>query len=453
MRDSFLFETHPGLSRSSLADVELFNVHWKTVPWTKHEDQPNCFNCDRRFSFLVRYHHCRSCGNCICHKCSIFKPLPCFGYKMTRVCKYCCGLRQYELYVDMRSLNTAGELDTNISKDKGVPLVMTYVSSKSDLKHQRQLVDKLVSSGDFSLDRFNIHQGDYHMLHVGTYKSRKVMIKCYLKWFVCESYQQFIIDEINSLRIIHHPNISRIIKTNILTDGSVMDNFPYMVTEYSDFGTLADFCVDRYFDRNKNHVKQRSMNDWKLLVVMMIQIVQTMRYLDDSHHLMHNNIHTDNIIVVRNSMDNSIDLVADSRTSLVSNPSVLIKIVNFTNIRTSEYSFSPLLPSLTHRAPEIWRNEKFNLLADVFSFGQLLAQVLLVTDSLFLQNYPILTNPTVLLSNAICGGTRPPVEMENSPIGIDVAKIIDECWKDVDWRPSFQEIEHELIAIERKHFS
>jgi hypothetical protein len=43
--------------------------------------------------------------------------------------------------------------------------------------------------------------------------------------------------------------------------------------------------------------------------------------------------------------------------------------------------------------------------------------------------------------------------MENSPIGIDVAKIIDECWKDVDWRPSFQEIEHELIAIERKHFS
>jgi len=353
------------------------------------------------------------------------------------------------------SLHTLGGegLDTSILKDKDASPSMSFVSSKSELKYQRKLVDRLVSSGDFSLSCFNIHQGDYHMIHIGIYKSRTVMVKCYSKWFVRGAYQQFIIDEVNSLRIIHHPNISRIIKTNILTDGTVVDAFPFMVTEYSDFGTLADFCIDRYFDRKKNGVMQRSMNDWKLLVVMMIQIVRTMRYLDGSHHLMHNNIHADNIIVVRDSMEHSIDLVDDSRSSLAANPSVLIKLVNFTNTRTSEYSFSPLLPSLTHRAPEIWRNEKFNFLADVFSFGQVLAQVLLVSNSLFLQNYPTLSSPTVLLNNAICSGIRPPVEMESSPIGTDIAKIIDECWKDVDWRPSFQEIEHELIAIERKYLS
>jgi hypothetical protein len=36
-------------------------------------NRPNCASCNRKFGFVVRRHHCRRCGRCVCYNCSPFK--------------------------------------------------------------------------------------------------------------------------------------------------------------------------------------------------------------------------------------------------------------------------------------------------------------------------------------------------------------------------------------------
>ncbi|EDO14819.1 hypothetical protein Kpol_339p6 [Vanderwaltozyma polyspora DSM 70294] len=38
--------------------------------WQPDEDIRNCLNCSTKFSFLIRKHHCRSCGGIFCASCS-----------------------------------------------------------------------------------------------------------------------------------------------------------------------------------------------------------------------------------------------------------------------------------------------------------------------------------------------------------------------------------------------
>lgn len=54
-----------------------------------------CLVCQQLFSFLVRPHHCRKCGTCVCDKCSGFVPrLPMQGYyDAVRVCRDCSPVR------------------------------------------------------------------------------------------------------------------------------------------------------------------------------------------------------------------------------------------------------------------------------------------------------------------------------------------------------------------------
>jgi hypothetical protein len=56
------------------------------------EDTPECNDCNRSFSMIVRRHHCRNCGKCVCGSC-------CFekvrmedvdgGKKLQKVCNAC----------------------------------------------------------------------------------------------------------------------------------------------------------------------------------------------------------------------------------------------------------------------------------------------------------------------------------------------------------------------------
>ncbi|XP_048218629.1 zinc finger FYVE domain-containing protein 21 isoform X2 [Perognathus longimembris pacificus] len=38
-------------------------------PWVPDKECPRCMQCDTKFDFLTRKHHCRRCGKCFCDRC------------------------------------------------------------------------------------------------------------------------------------------------------------------------------------------------------------------------------------------------------------------------------------------------------------------------------------------------------------------------------------------------
>eukprot|EP01031_Cornospumella_fuschlensis_P026095 gene26095-31512_t len=61
-----------------------------TVGWVINEDVRNCMECAAQFGVLKRQHHCRQCGNIICHKCcQISKIAALEALGSVRVCLSC----------------------------------------------------------------------------------------------------------------------------------------------------------------------------------------------------------------------------------------------------------------------------------------------------------------------------------------------------------------------------
>lgn len=409
-----------------VADKMLFNDHWAVTSWAKNSDQGECYNCAKAFTLFTRYHHCRSCGNCICNTCSLFKPLPCYGYTKARVCKYCCGVRNIEVQVDSRNDNKE--------------TVYSHYSRKKETKHQVMSVQALVNEKVFVLGKFGLRGSDFAESHGGVTNTRAVNVKCYRRWLVKGSEKELIFNEINTLRIFFHPNISRVIRTNIPTDGLIMPEFPYIMTEYAEFGTLSDFLVDRYVEKTSNRSKDRTVLDWQLLLRMLVQLVGTLKYLHEVHHMMHNDLHCGNILVVRDTLRNEQD-----------ETNVMIKLSDFTNSRSSEKEISCLKPIATHRAFEIWRDQPYDVSADMFSVGQTIAQVLLIKPKSFLANYPV-DDVAVVVGDAISNNVMPPIAKEKSAIGIELADIVRACWLEFLERPTLEELEAQLTNIETRYF-
>lgn len=59
------------------------------------QNTPACLICQQNFSFLLRPHHCRKCGTCMCDDCSTFVPrLPMQGYYAdVRICRDCSPIK------------------------------------------------------------------------------------------------------------------------------------------------------------------------------------------------------------------------------------------------------------------------------------------------------------------------------------------------------------------------
>ncbi|XP_053330443.1 zinc finger FYVE domain-containing protein 21 isoform X2 [Spea bombifrons] len=67
--------------------------------WVPDKECPRCMNCDAKFDFITRKHHCRRCGKCFCDKCCSKKvPLPrmCF-VDPVRQCGECSLVSQKEM--------------------------------------------------------------------------------------------------------------------------------------------------------------------------------------------------------------------------------------------------------------------------------------------------------------------------------------------------------------------
>ena len=58
--------------------------------WVPDTASDRCQACDRKFSLIVRRHHCRCCGRLLCSSCSsFFVPLPYLDWQVARVCQVC----------------------------------------------------------------------------------------------------------------------------------------------------------------------------------------------------------------------------------------------------------------------------------------------------------------------------------------------------------------------------
>ncbi|XP_069494286.1 zinc finger FYVE domain-containing protein 21 isoform X2 [Ambystoma mexicanum] len=66
--------------------------------WVPDKECPRCMQCDAKFDFLTRKHHCRRCGKCFCDKCCSKKvtlPRMCF-VDPVRQCAECALMSQKE---------------------------------------------------------------------------------------------------------------------------------------------------------------------------------------------------------------------------------------------------------------------------------------------------------------------------------------------------------------------
>mmetsp|Transcript_31629 Transcript_31629/g.52841 ORF Transcript_31629/g.52841 Transcript_31629/m.52841 type:complete len:776 (+) Transcript_31629:80-2407(+) len=422
-------------------DKRLFSSHWETTRWVANSEQSECFNCARKFNLFCRYHHCRSCGNCICYQCSTFKPLPCFGYTKARVCKYCCGVRNIEVQVDTRMdgpvISTAGTSTKSSTSPN-----FAYFSKSKEHRHQLRSVKNLVKEGIFGLIKFELRSDEFAVSHQGVTNTRAVDVKCFRRW-LCHSkdHQELVLKEIHTLRILHHPNIARIIRTNIQSaQNAKLPEFPFIMTEHARFGTLDQFLMDKFVDGSTEKIVQRTMDDWHLIIRILVQLVGILKHLDQVHQIMHNDVHCGKILIFE-------DKILDD----IGEPATLLKLCDFSNSRPSDRHTSPLKPIPTHRAPEIWQNTSFDVSSDVFSLGQTIAQILLVKTSNFMYNY-FSDGVAVVLGISICNGVLPPIGREKSAVGLELADIVRDCWQEQFDRPSFDALENQLINLETRYF-
>ncbi|XP_029982729.1 zinc finger FYVE domain-containing protein 21 isoform X2 [Sphaeramia orbicularis] len=67
--------------------------------WVPDKECPRCMQCDTKFDFIRRKHHCRRCGRCFCDKCCSKKvalPRMCF-VDPVRQCAECSLVSQREM--------------------------------------------------------------------------------------------------------------------------------------------------------------------------------------------------------------------------------------------------------------------------------------------------------------------------------------------------------------------
>lgn len=88
-----------------------------------------------------------------------------------------------------------------------------------------------------------------------------------------------------------------------------------------------------------------------------------------------------------------------------------------------------------YMAPELYKNESFDKLVDVFSFGLILYEMIEVSPSF---------NPRAAedVAKMIClEGRRPPLKNKSKGHSCDLKELIEECWDpNPEVRPPFSEI-------------
>ena len=95
----------PKMSREEAIAYHAFHVDKSS--WKPNGSSNVCSNCDVKFTFVNRRHHCRKCGELVCRKCSTQNVLVAdIGGKKMRVCDACFGMKSW---VEWKNLSVGGK--------------------------------------------------------------------------------------------------------------------------------------------------------------------------------------------------------------------------------------------------------------------------------------------------------------------------------------------------------
>lgn len=80
----------------------------KPVKWTPNAMSTQCNVCLQKFGIMKRRHHCRKCGELVCHPCSSHRDfVPGYSDKKVRICVTC---NNNNVQVKMQKLNDRKQL-------------------------------------------------------------------------------------------------------------------------------------------------------------------------------------------------------------------------------------------------------------------------------------------------------------------------------------------------------
>lgn len=90
--DYYLFDS---TTTNEYIDKNAFSFPITDPPSEIYREQ--CYECQKSFSFLIRHHHCRMCGQQFCADCLIYKRIPHLGFivKPVRICHKCSDEKEH----------------------------------------------------------------------------------------------------------------------------------------------------------------------------------------------------------------------------------------------------------------------------------------------------------------------------------------------------------------------
>lgn len=250
--------------------------------------------------------------------------------------------------------------------------------------------------------RERIGRGSFGDIHRGYWRSTEVAIKLIPSVRLKPHFIRELWKEAGIMRNLRHPNI-----LSILGCCTVMPDL-CIVMEYMTMGSLYTIL--------QSDVEL----PWKLLQKMALDAARGMNFLHKSNPIvMHRDLKTQNLLVDENWR---------------------VKVSDFGLSRLIEEQVSQTMtvcgtPCWT--APEVLRNQKYSIKADVYSFGICLWEMYSRTDPY--KGVP----PYQVVLNVANYGMRPEIG-DDCPE--DWAKLIADCWdEDPQKRPSFEDI---IIKLE-----
>ena len=386
---------------NSHVDKPKLEQHWSTVKWA---DKPACVICATVFSRgrFARQHHCRDCGECVCDGCSPHRvALPDKGYlSPVRMCSVCKGDRAARRRRQLTALASSTFSRIRDSREPFDLRTIRYLEARPGL----MITDSRWRPGEFSI----VHKGTLRN-DESQQRPIKVAIKAYAEWLASdESAGEEVAREVTLLRQLSHPNILELVETNIATDDASGIEFPYFCSVLYTHGTLLEALES----------SEPSALTWGYRCRVLLEIAEAERYLHTHVSMMHNDLKAENVLIA--SLEGS-------------GKATRVKIFDFNTSRPIANGLWSLYPTPTHQAPEIHDRKPWSDMADVFSFGILIAEVMLRKHELVFSAIPT-TGGIFELGKAYHDGVRPPIpevfaeELKVNPTVEKLIGIAIHCW-------------------------
>ncbi|GMH95698.1 hypothetical protein TL16_g13218, partial [Triparma laevis f. inornata] len=275
-------------------------------------------------------------------------------------------------------------------------------------------------------------QGAFGTVNLGTYKDQEVAIKQLIS-IDEESVQRFRF-ECFLMKELRHPNVVKLV--GVCWDDMMLG----CVLEYIDGGSLEGRLKKDWIQPTAEKMT------WKRELLSLakgaangVRYLHNSRYYDEEEQvwkdcIIHRDLKPDNMLVTKDNV---------------------LKLTDFGEARAADLSMTmTAVGTPIYISPEVMRNDRYDLKADTYSFGVVLAAMVRaeknIVDFFFdrLQKKMGKKNRMGIgigsLNRYLDRGWRPPLPVEFYP---KLTRLISRCWaKDPTDRPDFEQIYEELSA-------